>query len=278
MLRKQIWIMLLILVFLCGCARGAKVRRLSKLDISQQKISIPKHELTVGEEFTFLVAWRGISIGKAVATIEELTTFKGYEVYKVVVTAKTNKFLSKLFPVDDTFISYIDRDKRISRHFEAIIKEGKYRKHLVVDFDFEKYIATYRNLKDGSVKTCPINKDVQDPVSAFYFFRTMPLSLGDTIDISVNHNEKNYGVVVNIDKKAELIVPKIGKFEAFLITPYLKLDGKRMRRAKTRGYLSSDKNRLPLYVSVKVLEIPWLGVVTATLMNVDLNIENISSS
>ena len=37
-------------------------------------------------------------------------------------------------------------------------------------------MSAERNLKDGSVKTCPINKDVQDPVSAFYFFRTVPLS------------------------------------------------------------------------------------------------------
>ncbi|MFH1380895.1 MAG: DUF3108 domain-containing protein [Candidatus Omnitrophota bacterium] len=278
MKRRNILIALLVILFLSGCAGGAKVRRLSKPEVFREEAPLAKCGLTVGENFIFSASWKGIPIGQAEISVEKLMPWREYIVYKVVVTARTNAFLSKLFPVEDTFISYIDRDKYISRHFEAIIKEGRYRKHLVVDYDFVKFIATYRNLKDGSVKTCPIEKDVQDSISAAVFFRTMPVEVGKTARITVNQNEENYTIITSIDREVDVTIPGVGTFTAFLVKPYIELKGKPLRRAKAWGYMSSDKNRIPLFLSVQVLEIPWIGEVTATLKSVNLNVKDISSS
>ena len=268
-MKKRIFVILALLAFVSGCAKTARIGRASIGEMASQEIAEPESSFTVGERFTYLIAWKGIPVGTATATIEALTTFKEYEVYKIVVTVKTNDFLSKLFRVEDRFTSYMDKDALISRHYEAVQREGKYRKNLVVDYDFQKYIATYKNLKDGSVKVSPIEKNVQDPVSAAYFFRTVPVRIGDEIKITVNLNEKNYDIFADIDKSATITLPEMGTFDAFLIRPYVKLKGKRERRANVWGYLSGDKNRLPLLWVLKVLEIPWIGEVTATLKKVE---------
>lgn len=268
-MKRRIFVILLLAIFVTGCARTARIRRPVVSEAVSEEIPEPAPFFTVGEKFTYLIAWKGVPVGRATATIEGLTSFKGYEVYKIVVVAKTNDFLSKLYKVEDTFISYMDKKRFISRRYEAAQREGNYKKDLVVDYDFQKCVAMYKNLRDGSLKTCPIKKDVQDPVSAAYFFRTMPVKVGDEIKITVNLNKKNFEIFGRIDKKALVTTPELGTFEAFFVKPYIKLKGKRQRRAKIWGYLSADKRRLGLCMVVKVLEIPWVGEITATLEKVE---------
>ena len=262
-------VLLAAVFFSAGCAKTARIKRCSPIGASAEKFEEPARAFTVGERLTYLVAWKGIPVGEGTATVEDLTDFKGREVYKIVIAARTNKFLSKLFRVEDTFTSYMDKDKLASLRYEAIIREGNYKKDLVVDYDFQKGIAVYKNLRDGSVKVCPVEKGTQDPVSAAYFFRTVPARVGDRIKIYLTLNEKNYEIVADITKKAAVEVPELGAFNAFLIKPFVKLEGKRQRRGSAWGYLSADKKRLVLFAVVKVLEIPWIGEVTATLKNVE---------
>ena len=258
-----------ILILLTGCARTAVVRRQAASEASSQEIESPMPHFIIGERFTYFAAWKGIPIGSATATVEELTTFKGREVYKIVVVATTNKFLSKLFPVKDTYTSYMDKEKLISRRYEASLREGRYKKDLVVDYDSKKNVATYTNLTDGSVKMYPTGKDVRDPICAAYYLRTIPLKLGDRIDIAMNLCENNYEVIGDIAERVSVSISKMGTFQAFLIRPYVKLHGVRQRRANAWGYLSADKKRIALFMVVRVLEIPWIGNVTVTLQKIE---------
>ena len=270
MMKRRILVFLLLVLFcISGCARTATIKRLKASKVIQDKIIKPKHYFIVGEKLTFLGAWKGIPIGKATATVEEITKFKDYEVYKIVVVAKTNDFLSKFFKVEDTFTSYVDTTTLTSRHYESIIKEGNYRKNLVIDYDFEKNIALSTNLRDGSVKTCLVEKNVHDPISAAYFVRTMPMKIGDVIEITVHQSEENYVVGGKIEKKSVVTLPTLGAFTAFLIRPYLKLKGKKLGWAKIWGYTSDDENRFILYLHINVLKIPWVGEVTGTLEKIE---------
>ncbi|MBN1354025.1 MAG: DUF3108 domain-containing protein [Candidatus Omnitrophica bacterium] len=254
-----------IFLIVSGCASAVRIEYPHAGMETALQAARPEPSFTVGEKATFVIAWKGIPVGRATAAVEELTKFKEYNVYKIAVTARTNEFLSKLFRVEDRFTSYVDRDTLTSRHFETIQREGRYKKDLVVDYDFEKGIAFYKNLRDNTVKTCPIEKDVQDPVSAAYYFRAMPQKLGDELRMVVNLNEENYEIIGCIEKKRVITIPVLGTFEAFLIKPYVKLGGKRQKRAKAWGYVSADERRLGLFGVIKVLEIPWVGEITGTL-------------
>ena len=235
-----------------------------------EKILKRESTLPVGEKCSFYISWQNIPVGKATATVEGITRFKGNRVYKIVVNAKTNDFISAIFKIDDTFTSYVDCRTLTSRRFEAVLREGSYRKNLVVDYDYPGRIAIYRNLLDGSVKKCPIKKNVQDPVSAAYFFRTLPLKIGDKVKITVNSCEQNYEISSMVTAAAPYRASRMRRtFNIFALKPYLKLKGNAYKRAKAWGYISADEKRFFLYINLNILEIPWLGEITAKLEKVE---------
>ena len=266
---KKVILCILALVLIAGCARTARIKRVSVKKPVQKEAAATERHLNVGEKLTYLVAWKSIPVGLATVTLEEITKIEDYRVYKIVLVAQTNKFLSKIFPVRDTLISYVDTEKIISRRYEAVIREGRYKKDLIVDYDPVKQVATYKNSRDGTVKTCAIQKDVRDPVCAAYYLRTIPLTLGGNIKLTVNLCENNYEIFAEISEEADIDLGKLGSFGAYLIKPCVMLKGEPQKRGKARGYVSTDEKRLPLFIVVKVLEIPWIGEVTATLKKIE---------
>jgi hypothetical protein len=152
-----------------------------------------------------------------------------------------------------------------SRRYEADRKEGNYRKHVIVEYDFEKMEAVYTNLTDGTVKRCPISKNVQDPLSAICYFMTLPITLGEEVNMTVNLNEKNYQLFGKVEAVNVVKLPRLGSHPAFKLRPYAKLKGKHLRRGSGWMYFSADENRYPLY---GVVLIPF-GRVTATLRTIE---------
>ena len=275
MVKKLSLVLLLLVVCVTGCARTARIKRIKPDDPAAKEPSKAVTAFTVGERATFTGSWKGIPIGEATVTTEDIIAYKGFEVYKVVVVAKTSKIISQFYKVEDTLISYIDTKDFTSRHCEAIRREGRYKKDVIVDYDFDKRLAIYNNLLDGTVKTCPIKERVHDPISAAYYFRTVPMKLGDELHVTVNVNEENYDVYGKIEKKCSITIPGLEKHEALLIKPYIKAKGKRQRRASTWGYISTGEKRLPLYGVIKILEIPWIGDISGTIKKVEYLGDNI---
>lgn len=267
---QTIFILLcLVLAALQGCASTGTVKKLKpQSDISEQKaiqdISSKKRFHT-GKRLVYLVAWNGIPVGRIVTETGRLTRYKGRDVHIVKLVTESNKFLSKIYRVEDTYISYIDAETMTSRRYEADRKEGNYRKHLVVEYDFDKMEAIYTNLTDGSVKRCPIEENVQDPLSAMCYFMTLPIKLGEKINITVNLNEKNYELFARVEDIDVVKLRGLGAFPAFKVRPYAELKGERVKKGRAWMYFAADEDRYPLY---GVVRIPF-GRVTSSLRSVE---------
>ena len=252
-----------------GCASTGIVKKITKMEgVSEQEIidnlavRVPFEEK---KRFIYLMAWNRIPVGRIVAEIEGRTQYKGREVFIVKLVTESNKFLSKIYRVEDTYISYVDVETFTSRRYEADRKEGNYRKHVVVEYNFEKLEATYTNLTDGSVKTSSINKEVHDPLSAIYYFMTLPVVPEDKVKITVNLNRKNYDVYGIVDSIEAVKLKNFGLIPAFKIKPYVELENKQVRKGTAWLYCAADETRYPLYGVVKI---PF-GTVTATLVEVE---------
>jgi hypothetical protein len=251
-----------------GCAVTGKVKRFEECSpAGSEAVSKVNRQCKVPykKRFIFLMAWNGIPVGSITAEIPRMIEYKGRQAYVVRLVTESNRFLSKIYKVEDTYISYVDAEKIHSLRFEADRKEGRYRKHVIVEYDFDKAKATYTNLTDGSVKTCDINKNVQDPLSAVCFFMTLPVKEGEKLDITVNLNEKNYNVFIQVEQFDIIKLPRVGEFPAYRIRPYAELNGKKYEKGRGWIYVSADNNRYPLY---GVIRIPF-GKVTATLKSVE---------
>jgi len=254
---------------LLGCAGTAHIKKIETVkDVSIEKVEESLKErprFQSGKRFIYLIAWNRIPVGRIIAEASDIRTYRDREAYVVKVVTESNRFLSKIYRVEDTYTSYIDAETMTSLHYEADRKEGNYRKHLVVEYDFEKMEAIYTNLTDGSVKKCAIEKNVQDPVSGLCNFMTLPAKPGEEVTMTVNLNMNNYVLSGKIEEIEVIALPELGAFPAFKIRPYVKLKGEKVDKGKAWMYFTADEKRFPLY---GVVIIPF-GRVTATLRSVE---------
>ncbi len=217
------------------------------------------------KRFTYHIAWNGIPVGSVTAESGDIFKFRERDVRDVRVVTRSNRFLSAIYRVEDVFSSYVDVDTMSSMRYEANRREGLYRKHVIVEYDFDGMRAIYTNLTDGSVKSSPIYEDPHDPVSAVCYFLSVPLSPEEDVDLVVNLNEKNYEVRVKVEGGRKVTVPAVGSRKAFKVTPRMSIDGEEFSPGRASAYVSADDDRYPMY---GVVRIPF-GTVTATLVKVE---------
>lgn len=270
-MRKTYILIILILVVggVGGCVSNVPVKKIRFVkSISEEKALTDmedKPAFHVRKRLTYLIAWNCIPVGKITAESGDIKKYQGREVYVMKLVTESNEFLSRIYRVEDTYISYIDTETMTSRRYEADRKEGNYRKHVIVKYDLEKGEAEYTSLTDGTVKRCPISENVQDPLSAICCFMTQPITLGEEVKMTVNLNEKNYQLFGKVEDVDVVKVSRLGSFPAFKLRPYARLEGEYVRKGSGWMYFSADENRYPLH---GVVLIPF-GRVTATLRAIE---------
>lgn len=215
--------------------------------------SEPLDDLIIGQSFTFTLRWNGIPVGEVSTTTEEITEVRGRMAYKVVLSARTNKWASLIYKVDDKFVSYIDYETSNSLRHEVFRSEGRYRKKTIIDYIYGKFLAEYHYLKGGKRKTVKVSSDVHDPLSAAYYFLRRKIKIGDEIILNIDLNEKKYTLLTRIEKGRPIRISKLGKFDTLIVRPYLERKGKPYKRGKGLAFISSSPNKLPLFIVVNVL-------------------------
>lgn len=211
------------------------------------------------------MAWNGIPVGYITASFGEISKYLEYDVYSVTLKTESNRFLSKIYKVDDVYTSYIDVNTITSRRYEADRKEGNYKKHVIVEYDFTAKKAIYTSLTDGSIKHSDIKENVQDPLSAMCRFMTLAIKVGEKINITVNLNEKNYDLYGVIERLDVIKIPGMDYYPAFRVRPYAFLGNEEYKKGSAYLYFAAGEKRYPLY---GVVYIPF-GKVTATLKSIE---------
>ena len=261
--------MFLSALMLAGCANTGKVVKLKSVEnVSEEKVieeMSSRPVFHVRKRLIYLIAWNRIPVGRIIAESGDIITYRGREAYSMKVVTESNKFLSKIYRVENTYLSYVDTETISSLRYETDRSEGSYKKRHIVEYDFDNMEAIYYSLLNGSVKRCSIEKNVQDPVSAVCYFMTLPVKPGDSFKLTVNLNEKNYKMVCKIEDVGAVKLHKFGSIPAFKLLAHAELYGERYKKGSAWMYFSADKNRYPLY---GVVLIPF-GRVTATLVSIE---------
>ncbi len=212
-------------------------------------------DLAVGRRLTYRLSWNGIPVGLVSTAVEGLTEIRGRGAYKVSLHAKTNRWASLIYNVDDEFVTYIDRKTSNSLRHEIARSEGRYRKRAVIEYIYDKFLAEYRYLKSGRSKTVGVAPEVQDPLSAVYYFLRRGLKEGDHFTLNIDLNEKSYKLYAKLEKGRKIRIPKIGRFDTLIIRPHLERKGRPYKRGSGWAYVSRTEEHLPLFVVVNVF--PW---------------------
>jgi len=215
----------------------------------------------IGERLSYHGYWLGIPVGSGWIEVKELIELEGRQVYHIEAKAHTNEVLSTLYPIHDVMHSYVDAQTFQPLRFEKYQREGRYRADEIVTFDYATATATYRSLLNHSVKEVAIPSDVQDLISALYWFRAQPLRPQTSVPANLYSDEKVYETAIQLSRVLPLELLKRGTFSCFIAEPHASFKGLLVKRGRLWAYLTADANRLPLLVKATT---PW-GPMSAVL-------------
>lgn len=200
----------------------------------------------VGERLSFDIGYGFINAGSATMEVADVIEYEGRPAYRIVTTAESNKFFSSFYPVQDRVESVMDAIGLFSWRFEKTLREGKYRAERKYSIDQIHHTVVY---KDDTITVAPY---VQDALSALYYIRTQPLTVGETVSVDNFTDGKNYPLEVKVHRK-EKISTKAGSFDCLVVEPLLQSAGIFKHEGKLTVWLTDDRLRMPVMMKSKVV-------------------------
>ena len=243
--------------------KGSVIWGLQNIDIESQESRLPDYE-----KITYEVKWLGLPVGTLTTSIIGIKNFNGRDAYVLEATMKSNAFISRIYKIEDRFVSYMDVEKLYTLRHEVYRRDGSYKKDAITEFDQENHKAHFKNFIDKSEKTFDIPEGVHDVLSAYYYFRLLPIKVGGKADYHVCNNESNYQFFSLVKQKVLMRLPNSGAKEekAFLMQPYALFKGEQVKKANVKAYFSLEKKRIPLLV---ILKGPIFTEVTISLIKIE---------
>jgi hypothetical protein len=215
----------------------------------------------IPEKLVYNLTWMGLTAGTASLEImnEENTT-------KIISQAHSAKFISLFYKVEDRVESTLTQGSTLSPigqpiRYRVKIREGKHRRDKEVIFDHGKGKVLYFDYRNDEEEEFKVPSPVFDPVSGFYYFRTLDLVVGEPVYITVFDNKKIWDVEVLVLRKETVTLPA-GTFDTIVVKPLLKSEGIFSKKGEIHIWLTDDEKHIPVLVTLKVK----IGHVTATLV------------
>lgn len=217
--------------------------------------TLPPLPFGPGELCSFAVKFGIVRAGDATLGVESAPPIAGEPTLKLVSTARSSRFFTTFFRVEDRVESTWSLARRLPLAFRKDIQEGRYEKQVEMRFDHEAGRAIYA---DGD--TLEILPHAQDVLSAFFFVRAQPLSPGIDLEVPNHSDKKNYPLVVRVLGRETVDVPA-GRFSCIVVEPLLKSAGLFKQEGSMTIWITDDVRRIPVRMRSKVA----VGAITAEL-------------
>ncbi len=213
---------------------------------------LDNHIFGTGEKIVFDVKYGFITAGEAgLEILPDLVEWRQAPSYHLRTWAKSSSTFSVFFKVQDETHSYVDTRGIFTWYFEKRLNEGSYHDVKVVDYD--QRIGKAFMFDDGIPKdTSAIPLFIQDAISSLYYFRLLPMEVGQSIYVDVHDIRKTYPMRVDVLKKETIHVPA-GKFTCFKVEPVLESAGIFKQEGRIFIWFTADERRIPVRMRSKVL-------------------------
>ena len=219
-----------------------------------------------GEKLTFQLKWTFVPAGEGVLEILPIETIKGVKAYHFVLTARSNSFVDFFYKVRDRIDAYTDIEMTHTILYKKKQREGKTKKDVVVDFNWDNNRARYSSMNNAR-EPIDILKGSFDPLSAFYYARLFDLKEKLIIERPVTDGKKCIIGKAFVIKRETLQLAS-GTYDTYLIEPDIKHVGgvfEKKKNAKIQVWVTADKRRMPVKIKSKVVVGSFVGeLVSAT--------------
>jgi hypothetical protein len=218
----------------------------------------------VPERLVYDLTWAGIKAGTATLEIRSEN-----EKTMIVSAARSADWVSVFYTVDDRIEAVLSKPRPqavigIPQNYRIKIREGRHRRNKEVLFDTPNHKAFYTDHLSGEKKDIEIRDNTFDPLSSFYYIRTLKPEVGKSLFVDILDNKKLWNVEVQVIRK-EKISTKRGDFDTIVIKPLLKSEGLFNKRGDMYIWLTDDEKHVPVKMQTKVA----VGRVTAILSGGD---------
>ena len=205
----------------------------------------------VPETLTYELAWEGIYAGTSTLSIS-----RDGNGYRIVSTAKSANYISLFYKVRDQIESVTRGNSFASDSYDINSREGWHVKHLGVLFAGDggrkktEYID-YLSRSGDKPKEFTTPPGIMDPLSSFFYVRTLPLVVGKPVYATIFDDEKVWNVKVRVLKK-ERVQTWAGTFNTIEIEPLLKSGGIFRRNGAIYIWVTDDARHMPVMLASKV--------------------------
>ena len=199
----------------------------------------------IGERLTYNVSFTGITAGQASLEVVNDTVVNNYHQLHIRFNARTTFPVSSIYTINDQVDTWLDSKYLYTKKLTKNIREGNYKNDSYTIIDYDQSIA----ITNGD--TVIINQFLRDSYSLFYFLRTIPLIIGETIDFTAFDGKKITPFQV-ITKTKETINTMAGTFPCLVVKPFREGTTLLKNKGDMMIWFSDDKIRLPIQIRIKL--------------------------
>lgn len=209
-----------------------------------------------GEVIKYRAHYGFINAATGTMTISDTVyRINGKPCYKIDVIGESVGMFDLMLKIRDNWGTYLDTSTVVPERFWRNIREGKYRKFEIVDFDQadqQAAVVTYdfkkKKWKDKNYFEIPTK--CQDLVSGYYYLRTLDLNQfkeNDIIQLKGFFDDEIYKFNIRY-LGIEEVKTKLGRYSAHVFSPIMPENGLFDGENSIRFWLSNDKYKIPLKI------------------------------
>jgi hypothetical protein len=202
--------------------------------------------LSPGETLVYEAKFAFLSIGSMVLSIDESTTYDDMQCYLLRSELNSNPRLNWLFTLNDTILVYSTVDDIIPLYYEEYIHESNHSSFAKITFDHDSLLAWYDDTTVISI--LPRTRDI---LSFWYFLRTIPMDVNDTLRLTIHASMENHVIECPVVKK-EIIETPLGQFNTLLVSPQTEGKGIFGSGGGMDIWYSDDTNRYPVQIKARM--------------------------
>ena len=173
------------------------------------------------------------------------TVVNNYHQLHIRFNARTTFPVSSIYTINDQVDTWLDSKYLYTKKLTKNIREGNYKNNSHTIIDYDQSIA----ITNGD--TIIIDQFLHDSYSLFYFLRTIPLIIGETINFTAFDGKKITPFQI-ITKTKETINTMAGTFPCLVVKPFREGTTLLKNKGDMIIWFSDDKNRLPIQIRIKL--------------------------
>jgi hypothetical protein len=227
----------------------------SQYEIADGKTILPLRKIenkafTRGEKLKYRVHYGVIDAGNATLEVTQDTVkIAKRSTLHMVAKGFTNSAWDLVFPVRDTYESYVDQESVLPWFHKRRVNENGY----IINHDVA--FNQYSNEAIANKQRYKTDSNVQDMVSAFYYPRILDYSkakAGDLFVVNTFFDFQNYPLKIKY-VGTEVIKTEFGKIKCYKFHPVVQKGRVFKTEEDMTVWLSADDSKVPIRVQANIL-------------------------